>query len=54
MKEEKKPSREALATRYGSRAIKRMIGLLLWAFVLFLVAVGIIWTIPRVWQFAFG
>ena len=54
MKEERKPGKEALAARWGTRAIKRWITLILWAFLFFLVVVLVVWSVPRIWALFFG
>ncbi|MCX6741988.1 MAG: hypothetical protein NTX24_02315 [Candidatus Pacearchaeota archaeon] len=48
-----KPSKEAEKTRYYARAIKRIVVLLIWLFVLFVIVMGIIWGIPKIWHFVF-
>lgn len=47
-------SQEAKATRYYARAIRRFISVTFWLFVLFLLVMGIIWAVPRVWYWALG
>ena len=54
MKDEKKPTKEALLTRYWARLIKRAIKVVLLLFVLFLIVMGVIWAIPRVLSWALG
>lgn len=49
-----KESREANKTKYYARAVKRLIRLCLWAFLLFVVVMAIIWAAPRVWNWALG
>ena len=54
MRQERKPTREALFTRYLVRALKRIITVAAFAFVLFLIVMLIIWAAPRVWHWALG
>lgn len=54
MRQEKKPSKEALRTRYYVRAVKRIVKLVWWLFVLFVIVMAVIWAIPRVLNWALG
>jgi hypothetical protein len=49
-----KSSREAKATRYYGRAIRRFVSVLFWLFILFLLAMGIVWAVPKIITWAFG
>jgi len=54
MKAEKKPTSEALLTRYFVRATKRMLSVLFYLFILFLVVMGLIWIVPKIWKMVIG
>lgn len=54
MRQEKKPSKEALRTRYYIRVTKRTIKLVLWLFVLFAIVMAIIWAVPKIVSRALG
>jgi len=47
-------SGEASATKYYVRATKRIIKLITWLFVLFLIVMGVMFVAPKVWHFVFG
>ena len=49
-----KPTRESHFTKYLVRAIKRIAKVVVWLFILFLVVMGVIWVVPKVWKFVFG
>ena len=49
-----KESEEAKKTKYYVRAIKRLIILVVWLFIFFLVIMGIIYLAPKVWHLVFG
>ncbi len=50
----RKESNESRTTRYYIRMIKRITKLLIWIFVLFLIVMGIIWVVPRIWHAVFN
>ena len=50
----RRPSREAETTRYYARAVKRIISVAFWLFILFLLVMGIIWAVPKIWSWALG
>jgi len=52
MKAERKPTKEALTTRYLVRMLKRAIHVLIWVFVIFLMVTAMIWLVPKIWAFA--
>jgi len=54
MRQERRPSKEALGSRYAVRATKRVIRLVIWLFVLFVVIMAIIWVGPKIWHWALG
>ena len=45
-------SNEARTVKYWVRAIKRFIVLLFWALLLFLIIMGIVYIVPKIWSFA--
>ena len=49
-----KPSQEASTVRYYGRAARRLIWLIVWLFVLFLVVMGLIYIVPKIWHFVLG
>ncbi len=53
MKQERKPTKEALFSRYTYRAIKRIIKVVSALFVLFLLIMLFIWVGMKVWNFVF-
>ena len=54
MKGEKNPSNEAYFTRYLVRAIKRIMGVLIYLFLLFILVMGLIWVVPKVLNLVVG
>ena len=48
------PSEESNKTRYFARALRRILRVTFWLFVLFLFIMFIVWAVPRVWHWALG
>lgn len=49
-----KPTKWTLMIGYYTRSIKRAIEIAFWLFVLFLVIMGIIYAVPKIWHLALG
>lgn len=49
-----KESAESRTTKYWARMIKRLTKLLFWLFILYLLVMGLIWAVPKIWQWALG
>ena len=50
----RKPTQTTKAVRYYTRSIKRAIVLIGWAFVLFLVIMGVVYIVPKIWTAVLG
>jgi len=50
----RKPSKESQKTGYYIRFTKRIIKLLIALFILYVVIIGIIWSVPKLWYWALG
>ena len=50
----RRESKEARRTKYYIRAIKRIIRLVFWLVLLFLIVMGLIYIVPKIWTFVFG
>lgn len=49
-----RPTRETSFVEYSVRRVKRYMRLTIWIFLWFLVIMGIIWVVPKVWNFVLG
>jgi len=49
-----KGTRETMYVKYTTRRIKRYTILTIWIFLWFLIIMGIIWAVPKVWRLALG
>jgi len=48
----RKSSKESRAMRYYVRAVKRFTTLAFWVFIAFCIVMGIVWAVPKVWNWA--
>lgn len=47
-------SGEAGTTKYYRRMLRRLIWLVIYAFILYVVVMAIVWAAPKVWHWALG
>lgn len=49
-----KQSKESKTTKYWVRAMKRIIKVLIWLFILFVIVMGLVYIVPKIWHFVLG
>lgn len=54
MAKKNKGTRETRFIKYSIRRVKRWFTLVVWLFLLFLLIMGLIWVVPKVWNWAVG